>query len=112
VSRAPGAWALAVAALAAASSCAAPAAIINKQLAARGHRTFATPADMAGALFDGSSKAQTAVQVIAAVVLLGALAATLAGVWQTLRGERGGLELTASGIFGVVGLMAALTVVM
>jgi hypothetical protein len=33
-------------------------------------------------------------------------------VWQTLRGERGGLELVASGIFGVVGLMAALTVVM
>ena len=67
---------------------------------------------MASALFDGSSKAQTGVQVIAAVVLLGAAAATLAGVWQTLRGERGGLELTASGIFGVVGLMAALTVVM
>jgi hypothetical protein len=101
-----------LAALAAACAWAAPAAIINKQLAARGHRTFATPADMASALFDGSSKVQTAVQVIAAIVLLGAAAATLAGVWQTLRGERGGLELTASGIFGVVGLMAALTVVM
>jgi hypothetical protein len=50
--------------------------------------------------------------VIAAIVLLGAAAATLVGVWQTLRGERGGLELAASGIFGVVGLMAALTVVM
>jgi hypothetical protein len=96
----------------AASVSAAPAAIVNKQLAARGHRTFATPADMATALFDGSSKVATAVQVIAAVVLLGALAATLAGVWQTLRGERGGVEIAASGIFGVVGLMAALTVVM
>jgi hypothetical protein len=96
----------------AASVSAAPAAIVNKQLAARGHRTFATPADMATALFGGSSKVATAVQVIAAVVLLGALAATLAGVWQTLRGERGGVEIAASGIFGVVGLMAALTVVM
>jgi hypothetical protein len=105
------AWPLAVA-VAAASACAAPAAIINKQLAGRGHRTFATPADMAAALFDGASKVQTAMQVIAAIVLLGAIAATLAGVWQTVRGERGGLELTASGIFGVVGLMAALTVVM
>jgi hypothetical protein len=96
----------------AASVSAAPAAIVNKQLAARGHRTFATPADMATALFSGSSKVATAVQVIAAVVLLGALAAMLAGVWQTLRGERGGVEIAASGIFGVVGLMAALTVVM
>lgn len=111
MTRAPAAWPLA-AAFATASACAVPAAIINKQLAARGHRTFATPADMASALFDGSSMVQTALQVIAAIVLLGALAATLAGVWQTVRGERGGLELAASGIFGVVGLMAALTVVM
>jgi hypothetical protein len=111
LSRAPAAWPLA-AAVAAASFCAPPAAIINKQLAARGHRTFATPADMATALFDGSSKAETAMQVIAAIVLLGALAATLGGVWQTLRGERGGLELAAGGVFGVVGLMATLTVVM
>jgi hypothetical protein len=111
LTRAPAAWLLA-ALLAAASARAAPAAIINRQLAARGHRTFATPADMAAALFDGSSKARTALQVIAAIVLLGALAATLAGVWQTIRGERGGLELAASGMFGVIGLMAALTVVM
>ena len=111
MSRARVAWPLA-AVVAAGTACAAPAAIINKQLAARGHRTFATPADMASTLFGGSWKVQTAVQVIAAIVLLGAAAATLAGVWQTLRGERGGLELTASGIFGVVGLMAALTVVM
>ena len=103
---------LGAAGLAAASAWAAPAAIINKQLAARGHRTFATPADMASTLFDGSSNVQTAMEVIAAIVLLGAAAATLVGVWQTLRGERGGLELAASGIFGVVGLMAALTVVM
>jgi hypothetical protein len=67
---------------------------------------------MAAALFDGSSKAQAAMRVIAAAVLLGALAAALTGVWQTLRGERGGLELAASGVFGVVGLMAALSVVM
>jgi hypothetical protein len=112
LSRAPAAWPLAATLATAPSVYAAPAAIINKQLAARGHRTFATPGDMATALFDGSPKVQTAMKVIAAVVLLGALAATLAGVWQTLRGERGGLELTASGVFGVVGLMAALTVVM
>jgi hypothetical protein len=111
LTRAPAAWLLA-AVVAAASAWAAPAAIINKQLAARGHRTFGTPADMATALFDGSSKAQSAMQVIAAIVLLGAIAATLAGVWQTVRGERGGLELTASGVFGVIGLMAALAVVM
>jgi hypothetical protein len=111
LSCAPAAWAVA-AALAAASVCAAPAAIINKQLAARGHRTFATPAEMATTLFNGSSKVETAMQVIAAIVLLGAIAATLGGVWQTLRGERGGLELAAGGVFGVVGLMAALTVVM
>ena len=104
-------WVLA-AGLALASACALPAAIINKQLAAHGHRTFSTPADMAAALFDGSSKAQGAMRVIAAAVLLGALAAALAGVWQTLRGVRGGLELAASGVFGVVGLMAALSVVM
>jgi len=111
LSRAAAAWPLA-AALVPAAVWAAPAAIINKQLAARGHRTFATPGDMATTLFHGSLRVQTAMQVIAAIVLLGALAATLAGVWQTVRGERGGLELTASGIFGVVGVMAALTVVM
>jgi hypothetical protein len=111
LTRVPAAW-LRAAVLAAAPAGAAPAAIINKQLAARGHRTFGTPADMATALFDSSSKAQTAMQVIAAIVLLGAIAATLAGVWQTVRGERGGLELTASGVFGVIGLMAALAVVM
>jgi hypothetical protein len=111
LTRVPAAWLLA-AVHAAAFAWAAPAAIINKQLAARGHRTFGTPADMATALFDGSAKAQTAMQVIAAIVLLGAIAATLAGVWQTVRGERGGLELTASGVFGVIGLMAALAVVM
>jgi succinate-acetate transporter protein len=111
LSLAPGCW-LVAAAVAATSAWAGPAAIINKTLAARGGRTFGTPADMATALFDGSSKVATVMQVIAAAVLLGALAALLAGVWQTLRGERGGLELAASGVFGVVGLMAALTVVM
>jgi hypothetical protein len=90
----------------------APAAILNKQLARRGHETFATPADMAGALFDGSTRVGTALEVITALVLLGAIAATLAGVWQLVRGERGGLALTASGAYGVLGLMVAMSVVM
>jgi hypothetical protein len=90
----------------------APAAIVNKQLARRGHETFATPAEMAGVLFDGSTRVSTAFQVITSLVLLGAVAATLAGVWQLVRGERGGLALTASGAYGVLGLIAALSVVM
>jgi hypothetical protein len=111
VTAAAGRWA-GLAAIAALGACAGPWAIVNKQLASHDRATFATPADMAGALFDGSSKVTTALQVIAALVLLGAGAATLAGVWQTMRGERGGVELAASGVFGVVGLMAAMTVVM
>ena len=91
---------------------AALAAIVNKQLARRGHETFATPAEMAGVLFDGSTRVSTALQVITSLVLLGAVAATLAGVWQLFRGERGGFALTASGTYGVVGLIAALSVVM
>ena len=102
----------ALAAASAITAGGAPAAIVNKQLADRGRRRFATPADMAGALFDGSSKVETAMRVVAAFVLLGAAAAILAGVWQTVRGQRGGLELTASGVFGIVGLMAAMAVVM
>jgi hypothetical protein len=90
----------------------APAAIVNKQLARRGHETFSTPAEMAGALFDGSTRVSTALQVITSLVLLGAVAATLAGVWQLIRGERGGVALTASGAYGVLGLIAALSVVM
>lgn len=108
---APGRWA-ALAATAALAALATPWAIVNKQLVTHGRDKFDDPADMAGALFDGSSKVTTALQVIAALVLLGATGATLAGVWQTMRGERGGVELAASGVFGVVGLMAALTVVM
>jgi hypothetical protein len=46
-----------------------------------------------------------------AVVILGAAAATVAGVWQTVRGERGGVSLTLSGIYGLLGLMAALAVI-
>jgi cobalamin biosynthesis Mg chelatase CobN len=111
VTAAPGRWP-ALAAITALAAWVRPWAIVNKQLASHDHATFATPADMAGALFDGSSKVTTALQVVAALVLLGATAATLAGVWQTMRGERGGVELAASGVFGVVGLMAALTVVM
>jgi hypothetical protein len=89
-----------------------PAAIINKLLADRGRKTFGTPADMASALFDGSSKVDVAFQVIAALVLLGAAAATVGGVWRIARGADGGFELATSGVFGVVGLMAAMTVVM
>lgn len=92
--------------------CEQPAAIVNKLLAERGRRTFSTPADMAGALFDGSSRVDVAFRVIAAVVLLGAGASTVAGVWRIARGANGGLELAASGVYGVLGLMAAMTVVM
>jgi len=99
-------------AVAAVSALSGPWAIVNKQLTAHGHATYVTPTDMAGALFHGSSRVQTALQVIVAFVLLGALAATIAGVWQTIRGERGGLEMTMSGVVGMIGLMAALTVVM
>jgi hypothetical protein len=88
------------------------AAVINSQLARRGRRTFATPGEMAGALFGESSRVDTAFRVLAAVVLLGAAAALVSGVWQTLRGERGGVERVAGGVFGVIGLMAALAVVM
>jgi hypothetical protein len=91
---------------------AAPAAIVNKQLARRGHETFSTPAEMAGVLFDGSTRVSTALQVITSLVLLGAVAATLGGVWQLVRGERGGVALIASGAYGVLGLIAALSVVM
>jgi hypothetical protein len=88
------------------------AAVINSQLARRGRRTFSTPGDMADALFGSSSRVDTAFRVLAAVVLLGAAAALVSGVWQTLRGERGGVERMAGGVFGVIGLMAALAVVM
>jgi hypothetical protein len=89
-----------------------PAAILNKKLAERGRETFATPGEMAGSLFDGSARANTVLSVMSALVLLGAAAVTVAGVWQIVRGERGGLEVAASGVFGLVGLMAAMAVVM
>ena len=97
---------------AAAAACGETAAIVNKTLVAHGHRGFATPAGMADALFDGSVLVKTALWAIAAFVVLAALAALLAGAWQTIRGDRGGVELTLSGVFGVLGLMAAMTVVM
>jgi hypothetical protein len=95
-----------------ASSAAEPWAIVNKQLAQHDRQTFANPADMASAIFDDSSKIQTAMQVIVALVLLGAMGVTVSGVWQVIRGERGGLEMVGGGVFGLVGLMAAMTVVM
>lgn len=88
------------------------AAIVNRLLADRGRETFTSPMDMARAIFDGSSKVNAALQAVAALVLLGAMAATVGGVWRTARGAQGGLELAASGVFGIVGLMAAMTVVM
>jgi len=87
-------------------------AIVNKQLTDRGRGAFATPADVANALFDGSSKVATALSALAALVLLGAVLATVAGIWQVFRGERGGLELAASGVFGVIVLTVGVTVVM
>lgn len=89
-----------------------PAAVINKALADRGHGTFATPADLVNNLFSGSTHVATGMQVITAFVLLAALLAVIAGVWRIVRGDRGGVEVTASGIFGLVGLIAAITVVM
>lgn len=89
-----------------------PAAIVNKQLADRGRNTHATAADMANELFEGSSMVLTALSVVGALVLLGAFLATIAGIWQMLRGERGGLELLSSGIFGVIVLIAGMSVVM
>lgn len=89
-----------------------PAAIINKQLRDRSRATFETPAQMASALFGGNESAATALQVITALVLLGAMVALVVGVWQMLRGERGGIEVAGSGIFGLLGLTAAVTVVM
>ncbi|MDQ3710286.1 MAG: hypothetical protein M3387_13455 [Actinomycetota bacterium] len=89
-----------------------PAAIVNKQLTNRGREPFATPTDIANALFDGSSAVGTALRVLTALVLLGAVLATLAGIWQIFRGERGGLELAASGAFGVIVLSVGVTVIM
>ena len=88
------------------------AAVVNSQLARRGRRTFSTPGEMADALFGTSSKVDTAFRVLASLVLLGAAATLVSGVWQTVRGERGGVDRVAGGVFGVVGLMAALAVVM
>ena len=88
------------------------AAVVNSQLARRGRRTFSTPGEMADALFGTSSKVDTAFRVLATLVLLGAAATLVSGVWQTVRGERGGVDRVAGGVFGIVGLMAALAVVM
>ena len=94
------------------ASCAQPAAIVNKLLADRGRQTFATPREMVRTVFDGSSKVDVAFQVVAALVLLGTVTVVVRGVWQLARGADGGFELVAGGVFGLLGLMAALTVVM
>jgi hypothetical protein len=88
------------------------AAIVNKQLRDRKHQTFTSPAKLGHEIFDGSSKVKRAFNALIAASLLGAGAAVLAGAWQTMRGERGGLALTSSGMLGLIGLLAALSVVM
>lgn len=88
------------------------AAIVNKQLAKHGRSTFNSPAEMADALFDGSSRVSTALQVATALVLIGALFVTVAGVWKVAHGDRGGGALALSGVYGLVGLMAAMGVVL
>ena len=87
-------------------------AILDKLLAARGRAGYGNPAQLAGALFHGSGVVTVGLQVLAALVLLGTLGATLAGVWRMVRGERGGVELALSGVYGLIGLIAALSVVM
>jgi hypothetical protein len=104
--------AVVVAPAVAGAACAQPAAIVNKLLADRGRQTFATPTEMVRVVFDGSSKVDVAFQVFAALVLLGTVMVVLRGVWQLARGADGGFELVAGGVFGLLGLMAALTVVM
>lgn len=89
-----------------------PAAIVNTELGRRSHRTYSSPMDIARSIFDSSSKVDTAMKAIIAAVLLGAATVTLAGIWQTIRGERNGLSLAGSGVFGLIGLLAALSVVM
>jgi hypothetical protein len=88
------------------------AAILNKLLAARGHGGFSTPAQIVAAVLHGSGRVTVALQVLATFVLLATLAVTFAGVWRLLRGERGGVDLALSGVYGLLGLIAALTVVM
>jgi hypothetical protein len=87
-------------------------AILNKLLASRGRPGFTTPADIARTLFHDSADVSMAVRVIAAFVLFAAVGATLAGVMQIVRGARGGIDLALSGVYGLLGLIAALTVVM
>jgi hypothetical protein len=94
------------------AACAQPAAIVNKLLSDRARQTFATPADMMRAVFSGSSKVDLAFQAIVALVLLATVLVVLRGVWQMVRGADGGFELVAGGVFGLLGLTAALTVVM
>ncbi len=87
------------------------AAVTNKLLANRGRRRFATPADMAGALFDGS-RVTVALRAIAALVLIGAVLATIVGIYRVASGSRGGIEMALSGVYGVLALVATMTVVM
>ncbi len=91
----------------------APAAVVNKVLADHGrHDAAGTPARLVSTLFRGSSHVNTFMQVITALVLLTALMALIFGIGRVFRGDRGGLEVMASGAFGLVGLIAAITVIM
>ena len=65
-----------------------------------------------GARVTDVSRIATVLEVMTAFVLLGALVTLLVGIGQMLRGSRGGLELVGSGAFGLIGLIAAMTVIM
>lgn len=105
------------AAIALATPAPAAAAIINKQLQDKKRGTFATPVEMATAIFgtksaSGGGTVAVALQVITGFVLLMTLVALLAGVWRMVRGDRGGGELVGGAIFGLAALTAAVAVVM
>jgi hypothetical protein len=88
------------------------AAIVNRQLTRHGREPFSTPAELANTLFHSSTRVAVALEVVTALVLIGALIATVAGIWKVAHGDRGGASLTLSGVYGLVGLMAAMGVVL
>ena len=111
--RRPPSISLAAAALALVAA-AQPAAIVNKATASAGRRDlrFANPTEMAGELFGRSFNSHRTLSLIVAAVLLGALMALIVGMWRTLRGDREGVDIMLSGVYGLVGIMVAIGVVM
>lgn len=89
-----------------------PYAVVGKLLSKRGASAPGNLNGLANMLFRDSSRVDVALRVVVALALLGALAALLVGVWMTVRGERSGIEVMLSGVYGIAGVMAALTVVM